>query len=494
MFQNIYILIKTYKDKDLKNMSIITMKIPYTLEDKSQKELLLKYIKNYNSIYNQVFNFHLNNLKNGYNTKTKDVLKFFKTKNNILLDTWFQQSAFYNAKEILTRLKNEKCLDKKIIFGGKRLFLERCKNKITKEEFRLKRLLPIYSVGCAFKRSNLKFRFLDKDKILFKPYNSIDLIKINLKVYGKQYKKYIKKLIELQEQKRIPITYSLDLEYIYISFEHTAIKTPKKTRKIKNRIFAIDMNPNEIGYSIIDWKSSSEFKLIKSGSISIKDLLNKERDNNATTGSKTVKYFTNKRQFETIEMAHYLIKLANSYKCKVFAIENLNIKSENTGKGRKLNRLINNQWNRNKLLKTIYKQCDYFGIYYQEILPEYSSFIGNILYRKLNLPDYCLASIEISRRAYEFYNQYITKEKSKNKNIVFLEKEKVDDLISQSLEELGVSETFSDLKDLYYKLKPRKSTYRVQVHDNMVLREIFNRKALTRHRSFFIKSRKFKIF
>ena len=76
-------------------MSIITMKVPYQLEDKSQKELLLKYIKNYNSIYNQVFNFHLDNLKNGYNTQTKDVLKFFK------------------AKEVLTRLKNEKCLDKK---------------------------------------------------------------------------------------------------------------------------------------------------------------------------------------------------------------------------------------------------------------------------------------------------------------------------------------------------------------------------------------------
>ena len=124
-------------------MSIITMKIPYVLEDKSQKELLLKYIKNYNSIYNQVFNYHLNNLKNSYNTQTKDVLKFFKTRNNILLDTWFQQSAFYNAKEILTRLKNEGCLDKKIIFGGKKLFLERCKNKVTNEEFKLKRLKPI---------------------------------------------------------------------------------------------------------------------------------------------------------------------------------------------------------------------------------------------------------------------------------------------------------------------------------------------------------------
>ena len=474
-------------------MSIITMKIPYQLEDKSQKELLLKYIKNYNSIYNQVFNFHLDNLKNGYNTKTKDVLKFFKTRNNILLDTWFQQSAFIKAKEILTRLKNEKCLDKKVIFGGKKLFLERCKNKVTKEEFKLKRLLPIYSVGCAAKKGNLKYSFIGINLVLFKPDKNVHF-NLKLQKSGKQYKKYVKKLIELQEQKRIPITYSLDFEYLYISFEHTAIKISKKTRKIKNRIFAIDMNPNEIGYSIIDWKSSGEFKLIKAGSISLKELLDKERNQNTATVSKIAKYFKNKRQYETYKAAHFLSKLANQYKCTIFTIENLNMGSRNFNSGKILNRLINNQWNRRLIANIIKKQCNYFGIYCHIARPEYSSFIGNMLYRKLNLPDYCLASIEISRRAYEFYNQYITKEKQKEKNIVFLEKEKVSDLISQSLEELGISETFSDLKDLYYKLKSRKCMYRVQIHDNMVLREIFNRKAFVKHRGFFIRNQKFKIF
>lgn len=216
------------------------MKIPYVLEDKSKKELLLKYIKNYNSIYNQVFNFHLDNLKNGYNTQTKDVLKFFKTRNNILLDTWFQQSAFSKTKEILTRLKNEDRLDKKIIFGGKKFFLERCKNKIKKEDFKLKRLKPIYSVGQAFSNGNRKFRFINKSQIKF-TINSNEQIILNCSIStkNKQYKKYIKKLIELQEQKRIPITYSLDLEYIYISFEHTAIKILKKLEKLEIVFFLL---------------------------------------------------------------------------------------------------------------------------------------------------------------------------------------------------------------------------------------------------------------
>lgn len=55
------------------------------------------------------------------------------------------------------------------------------------------------------------------------------------------------------------------------------------------------------------------------------------------------------------------------------------------------------------------------------VKPEYSSFIGNFLYRSLdlNLPDMCLSSIEIGRRAYEFYSQYITCTKEIKKNIVF---------------------------------------------------------------------------
>ena len=38
------------------------------------------------------------------------------------------------------------------------------------------------------------------------------------------------------------------------------------------------MNPNYIGWSIIDWKSESNFNIIKSGVISIKKLNDYEND------------------------------------------------------------------------------------------------------------------------------------------------------------------------------------------------------------------------
>ena len=70
-----------------------------------------------------------------------------------------------------------------------------------------------------------------------------------------------------------------------------------------------------------------------------------------------------------------------------------------------------------------------------KVKAEYSSFVGNFLFRTLNLPDPILASIEISRRGYEFYNQYITKLKNIKKNIIQPDLTKFKQLYLKSLEE-----------------------------------------------------------
>jgi len=64
---------------------------------------------------------------------------------------------------------------------------------------------------------------------------------------------------------------------------------------------SIDMNPNYIGWSIIDWKSDTEFNIIKSGLISIKQLNDKElKLKGFSSESKERKYITNKRNYEII--------------------------------------------------------------------------------------------------------------------------------------------------------------------------------------------------
>jgi len=73
-----------------------------------------------------------------------------------------------------------------------------------------------------------------------------------------------------------------------------------------------------------------------------------------------------------------------------------------------------------------------------KVKPEYSSFIGNFLYRSLNLPDMILASIELGRRGYEYYNQYITKAKEIKKNIIQPDIKLFNDFYIKSLEEFNI--------------------------------------------------------
>jgi hypothetical protein len=91
----------------------------------------------------------------------------------------------------------------------------------------------------------------------------------------------------------------------------------------------------------------------------------------------------------------------------MFGIEQLEIESKDSGNGKRFNRLVNNQWNRTKLYENLKKRCNLIGIKFIEVIPNYSSFVGNIIYRKEKYPDMILSSIEIGRRTYEFNLQYL---------------------------------------------------------------------------------------
>ena len=141
-------------------------------------------------------------------------------------------------------------------------------------------------------------------------------------------------------------------------------------------------------------------------------------------------------------------------------MEDLSIPSKDNWKGKRFNRLCNQQWCRNRFCNILKKLCKLDKIKILEVIPNYSSFIGNLVYRKEKLPDFVLASIEISRRGYEFNHQYILKDKEQKKNIVFgnFDEDKV--VYAQSLEELSISEQFSSFKELYDKVKKSKVRYR----------------------------------
>ena len=442
------------------------LKIKYQTDDKSLN-IIQDYMKQYSSVQHFVYN-RINECKS-----QKDIKQQIKTLNNInLLDSWFIQCSFYDIPK-----------KQKIIFGGKKNYFQRLKNNISKEEFKLKRLSPIYSIGEIVNKSvkgNRKFHIeQDLENIIFKPNK---LTKINLKLIGLNKRKQIlSKLYQKQERKEIKIAYKLDLEYIYIIFEETDIYN-YKTKFIKNRVLSLDLNPNYIGWSIVDWKSESEFDVIKSGVYSIKKLNDKDfslKNKGYSSESNERKYISVKRNFETLQIVKNIVNKSIYYKCQIISIEDLNIKTSDKELGKRFNKLVNNSWCRNVFVNNLIKRCNIHNIKLLKVKPEYSSFIGNFLYRSLNLPDMVLASIEIGRRGYEFYNQYISKTKEIKKNIVRPNLIMFQKLYIKSLEEFKLQHIYHDWIELYYIFTNWKLKYRLSI-DNFNLQ--FSR--FTSHKSY----------
>lgn len=77
------------------------------------------------------------------------------------MNTWFIQCAIKEAYALLSN--DTKDNKEKVIFGGKKNFIKRCKNLITREIFlKYKKLHPIYSIGtCNPYKGNRFFRITD---------------------------------------------------------------------------------------------------------------------------------------------------------------------------------------------------------------------------------------------------------------------------------------------------------------------------------------------
>lgn len=424
-----------------------TLKIKYKSDD---IDIIKRYIQQYNSVYRVAYN-KLNN----YEHVSYKILS--KLNNIELLDSWFILSALTDAKTLLSI--NGK--GNKIIFGGKKNFINRCKNKISKDEFNKKRYIPLSSIGCK-KSCNISYKGNRKFKLSYDLTSVILKLKdkkINLELIGnsKKYTYLLSKIYKHQLLDDTPITYKLTENYIYIIFDESIVlNNQQKYKIINNRILGLDLNPNYIGWSIVDWKSESEFKVIKSGVYSLKNINDIDIDFKKlklNSSNKKRLYINNKRKYEIIEISKKIIDISIYYKCNLISIEDLSISSKDNEKGKYFNKLVNNQWVRNLFINNLIKRCNIYNIKILKVKPEYSSFIGNFLYRSLKLPDMILSSIEIGRRGYEFYNQYITKTKSKKKNIIYPDYKKYNNLIFKSLEEFKILNTFSNLFEIYSYIK-----------------------------------------
>lgn len=324
-------------------------------------------------------------------------------------------------------------------------------------------------MGEANQKANRKFKLSQDCKtILFQPCRNTH---ITLEIHGsyRNYQRILKRLYVLQETKEAPITYKLDDEYIYVSFDEKKVsKTNIDCKKFANRVFAIDLNPNYVGWSVTDWRNSGDFTVVDSGVISVKQLNDIDfslKGRRLSSESKERRYIANKRKNEVYEISKNLVSKALHYRCQLFAMEGLSIESSDKGKGDRFNRLCNNMWNRDKMVDNLRKRCNICGVEMLEVKAAYSSFVGNFLYRDLHKPDMVLASIEIGRRGYEFRGQYVAKEREIKGNIIVPDVNDFADRYAKSMEEFGVEGEIRDLREVYYLLKKTGCRYRLSLEE-----------------------------
>ena len=416
-----------------------------TVQLKIMNSIDLDYeLKVYNSIVRYAYNrFHDDNSLSEKDVRER-VNSIFKGK----INSWLIQCGIKEAKSI-----QEKNGSKKVIFGGKRLYKRYLRKTIDKETFVKERLLPLCSQGEMKQKGNRLFNFdFDNQQVTFK-LNKRKHIEIHLGKLHRNLQKELNKLNELCLLKQATVSIKLNNEFIWITYDEKIINNSLKFNNLKdNRILGLDLNPNYIGLSVIEFNKNDEFNILHKEVIDLHKLTKK----NVSSG---------KRHFEIIQVSHKINNLISYWKCKKLSVEDLNIKSSDKGNGKNFNRLCNNVWNRNLIIKKLRVLSNIYGYEFIEVNPIYSSFIGNLLYGNKTTPDMVAASIEIARRGFKKYK--------KNWFYPTFDCDSLDEQWKQTL--AGVN----DWKNAFLKIKNSKVKYRVLLDDcveNAVFSK-FNRKS-----------------
>jgi hypothetical protein len=405
---------------------MITYKLPIQLTDE-EKKMVLEFQRIQSSMIRSAYK------QAEFGCTEISIRQEIRDRFKSQLDSWFQQSAVKYGIGMFKSDHETGRLGR--VFGGKGNLIRRAKGLISKEEWKQKRLLPLYLIGEAPAKGNRKFEFRE-DHVVFKPYNGCK-IKIDLPNIRKNWSRMWNQLLVMASEKQLPITVSLTIESISFSFDDVKVKQEirKIPKPIKNRYAGIDLNPNYIGISVFDGT-----KLIETRLFSLKTLTGK----NASAS---------KLEHETREIGHAIGKWLQHLRVDKLFIEKLEFKQGDKGIGKNFNRLTQNQWKKITLRSILAK---YFKLY--EINAAYSSTIGNILHPEL--PDPVAASTEIAQRGYRLV---ILKNKQfypKLPAIKYLE-----DLWKET--KIPLVETW---KELHSWVKNSKLKYRVPVPNESVFR------------------------
>ena len=312
-------------------------------------------------------------------------------------NSWFIQSAVKEAQAIYASQGK-----RKIVFGGKFNLKQYLKGLITKERFKRARTMPVSIVGESANYGNRLTTFnLINRLVTYKPSRS-NHTEIKFCPVKKKLADELAKVQELTEQKKMPVTVKFTDKHLFLTYDETLIYNEVYRGLKQNRVLGIDMNPNYVGVSVIEFDKHDEFKVLHK---EVFDLTRLTKPSGESSQHNKSKYYTNKLKHETLAIAHTINKMVDYWKCSKLAIEDLSIKSSNKQKGKTVNRLCNNKWERQLFVNKLKMLAGIHRYELVEVNPAYSSIVGNFTYGSPNTPDMVAASIEIARRAYKKFEK-----------------------------------------------------------------------------------------
>lgn len=286
-------------------------------------------------------------------------------------------------------LQNGSNPTKKVYFGK---FLRYQRGLISKEEYKDSRNIGIVSVGEANQKGNRLFQIdVENNKFIWKRskiehYNLVIAEKLSDK-----RKSLLLKIQALMEEKKLPISFRLKKDHIYVIYDEKVVEKQKQFKRLfANRILGIDLNPNYFGISILEFNQKDKFKVLFKECIDITKLQERSK---------------NKIHFELYEINHHILKLCKTWRVAKIAIEDLNFKKSTKFWNKDLNRLCRSQFRYAFVKSHLQTLCNVYGVELIDVNAAYSSIIGNFVHGSKNCPDPVAASIEIARRSYKKFQK-----------------------------------------------------------------------------------------
>ncbi|WBW96557.1 IS200/IS605 family accessory protein TnpB-related protein [Oceanirhabdus sp. W0125-5] len=346
----------------------------------SQKELLKDNINNYKSKI-RIIEMKLKNEKLSKKKRNALLSKLDKRKRRL---AYFQSFADKNTIP-------------PVVFGGKEIFLRRCKGLITNQEWKQCRNNRFYSRGDKTKKGNPNLRVIINNGQSFLEISTLEKVKNNRaikiqvpiylpqklskktgKVNGNNYRGMFLKHLQTSEAYQVEIIKRNGKYYAHITFELPKVDIVHTGH---NGIIGIDTNPDGFALTMINNRGNYKWDTyLKQGELQYAR--------------------SNRRENLCGELAKEVILIAKTYGCGI-AVEDLKFKNDKDVNS-KFSR-VKHQFIYSKLIKMLESACIREGVEIVKVKPQFTSKIGLYKYcHQYGMEVHNGAGMVIARRSYGF--------------------------------------------------------------------------------------------